>query len=102
MKILSRQALTKTNFLRKQGFATTNKEFIDLDNKYVAHNYKPLPVVVSKGEGIYIWDVEGNKYYDFHCGYSSNNQGHCHPKILKALIDQAQRLTMTSRAFHND
>lgn len=80
----------------------TNKAVVDKDLKYVAHNYKPLPVALSRGQGIYVWDVEGKKYYDFLCGYSSNNQGHSHPKIIKALVDQAQKITMTSRAFHND
>jgi ornithine--oxo-acid transaminase len=79
-----------------------NKDYIDLDLKYCAHNYKPLPVVLAKGEGIYVEDVEGRQYFDFLCGYSSNNQGHCHPKILKAFMEQALRITQTSRAFHND
>ena len=70
--------------------------------KYAAHNYKPLPVVIHKGQGIFVWDVEGKKYYDFLCGYSSNNQGHSHPKILKTLYEQSQLVTMTSRAFMND
>jgi ornithine--oxo-acid transaminase len=73
-----------------------------LENKYGAQNYHPLPVVLSKGEGVFVWDVEGKKYYDFLSAYSSLNQGHCHPKILGALNEQAQRLTLTSRAFYND
>ena len=77
-------------------------DFLDLELKYGAHNYHPLPVVLSKGEGIYVWDVEGKKYYDFLSAYSAVNQGHCHPKIIKALNDQANLLTLTSRAFHND
>ncbi len=80
----------------------TSQEAIALENKYGAHNYHPLPVVLSKGEGIYVWDVEGKKYYDFLSAYSAVNQGHCHPRIIKALTDQASVLTLTSRAFHND
>ncbi len=80
----------------------TSQQAIDLENKYGAHNYHPLPVVLKKGEGIYVWDVEGKKYYDFLSSYSAVNQGHCHPKIIKALTDQASILTLTSRAFHND
>lgn len=76
--------------------------FIDLEDKYGAHNYHPLPVVLSRGEGVYLWDVEGKRYYDFLSGYSAVNQGHCHPAIISALIEQAQKLTLTSRAFHND
>ena len=70
--------------------------------KYVAHNYKPLPITITKGQGCFLYDVEGKKYIDFHSGYSSTNQGHAHPKILKAFIDQSKRLTQTSRAFYND
>ncbi len=76
--------------------------YIDLEDKYGAHNYHPLPVVLSKGEGVYLWDVEGKKYFDFLSAYSAVNQGHCHPHIIKALNDQASILTLTSRAFHND
>ena len=65
----------------------TNQQYIDLDNKYVAHNYSPLPVTIRSAKGLFVTDVEGNKYYDFLNGYSSNNQGHCHPKIVKALIE---------------
>lgn len=81
---------------------TSSQEAIDLEHKYGAHNYHPLPVVLSKGEGVYLWDVEGKKYFDFLSAYSAVNQGHCHPKILGALTEQAQKLTLTSRAFHND
>ena len=77
-------------------------EAIALENRYGAHNYHPLPVVLTKGEGVYVWDVEGKKYYDFLSAYSAVNQGHCHPKIIGALTEQAQRLTLTSRAFYND
>ena len=75
---------------------------INLENKYGAHNYHPLPVVLSKGEGIYVWDVEGKKYFDFLSAYSAVNQGHCHPKIINSLIEQSKILTLTSRAFYND
>jgi ornithine--oxo-acid transaminase len=75
---------------------------IDLENKYGAHNYHPLPVVLSRGEGVYVWDVDGKKYYDFLSAYSAVNQGHCHPKIVDAMVKQAQTLTLTSRAFYND
>ncbi|MDH7912731.1 ornithine--oxo-acid transaminase [Winogradskyella sp. SYSU M77433] len=80
----------------------TSQQAIDLENKYGAHNYHPLPVVLSKGEGVYVWDVEGKKYYDFLSAYSAVNQGHCHPKIVGAMTSQAQTLTLTSRAFYND
>ncbi|RZN82923.1 MAG: ornithine--oxo-acid transaminase [Winogradskyella sp.] len=80
----------------------TSQQAIDLENKYGAHNYHPLPVVLSKGEGVYVWDVEGKKYYDFLSAYSAVNQGHCHPKIVGAMNNQAQTLTLTSRAFYND
>jgi ornithine--oxo-acid transaminase len=76
--------------------------YIDLEDSYGAHNYHPIPVVISKASGVEMWDVEGKKYYDFLSGYSAVNQGHCHPRIIKALIDQASRLTLTSRAFYND
>lgn len=79
-----------------------SQQLIDLENKYGAHNYHPLPVVLAKGEGVYVWDVEGKKYYDFLSAYSAVNQGHSHPKILKALVDQASTLALTSRAFYNN
>ena len=79
----------------------TSEKAIELEDKYGAHNYHPLPVVIDKGEGVYVWDVEGRKYFDFLSAYSAVNQGHCHPDIIKALTDQAQRLTLTSRAFYN-
>lgn len=81
---------------------TKSEEFIELEHHYGAHNYHPLPVVLEKGEGAFVWDVEGKKYFDFLSAYSAVNQGHCHPKIVKALCDQAQTLTLTSRAFYND
>lgn len=77
-------------------------DFIALENQFGAHNYHPLPVVLNKGEGIFVWDVEGNKYFDFLSAYSAVNQGHCHPKIIEALNSQSKKLTLTSRAFHND
>jgi len=80
----------------------TSQQAMDLENKYGAHNYHPLPVVLSRGEGVYVWDVEGKQYYDFLSAYSAVNQGHCHPKIVNALTQQAQNLTLTSRAFYND
>ncbi len=80
----------------------TSNDAIALEEKYGAHNYHPLPVVLTKGEGVFVWDVEGKKYYDFLSAYSAVNQGHCHPKLVKALTDQAQQLTLTSRAFYND
>ncbi len=81
---------------------TTSREAILLEDKYGAHNYHPLPVVLSKGEGVFLWDVEGKRYYDFLSAYSAVNQGHCHPRIINALIEQAKELTLTSRAFYND
>jgi len=79
----------------------TQQDYIDREDKYGAHNYHPLPVVLEKGEGIYVWDVDGKKYFDFLSAYSAVNQGHCHPRIIKALTDQAQDLTLTSRAFYS-
>ncbi|RYD96469.1 MAG: ornithine--oxo-acid transaminase [Sphingobacteriales bacterium] len=76
--------------------------YIQREEQFGAHNYHPLPVVLNKGEGVYLWDVDGKRYYDFLSGYSAVNQGHCHPKIIAALIEQAQKLTLTSRAFHSD
>ncbi|WP_205512778.1 ornithine--oxo-acid transaminase [Longitalea arenae] len=78
------------------------KHYLDLEEKYGAHNYHPLPVVLQKGEGVYVWDVDGKRYYDFLSGYSAVNQGHCHPRIIAAFMMQAQQLTLTSRAFYND
>ena len=81
---------------------TKNSQYyIDLENKHGAHNYHPLPVVLEKGEGVFVWDVEGKKYYDFLSAYSAVNQGHSHPKIVNALVNQAQKLALTSRAFYN-
>jgi ornithine--oxo-acid transaminase len=80
----------------------SSKEAMELENKYGAHNYHPLPVVLSRGEGVFVWDIEGKKYYDFLSAYSAVNQGHCHPKIIGALKEQAETLTLTSRAFYSD
>lgn len=79
-----------------------NEQLIALENAHGAHNYHPLPVVLKRGEGIYVWDVDGKKYFDFLSAYSAVNQGHCHPKIINALVKQAQQLTLTSRAFHSE
>ena len=80
----------------------SSEELMQLEDKYGAHNYHPLPVVLARGEGAKVWDVEGNEYFDFLSAYSAVNQGHCHPRIIKALTDQAQKMTLTSRAFFND
>ena len=81
---------------------STSEDLIALEDRYGAHNYHPLPVVLAKGDGVFVWDVEGKKYYDFLSAYSAVNQGHCHPKIINALKSQAEKLTLTSRAFYND
>jgi ornithine--oxo-acid transaminase len=80
----------------------TSQELMQMESQYGAHNYHPLPVVLSRGSGVFLWDAEGKRYYDFLSAYSAVNQGHCHPRIIKALTEQAQRLTLTSRAFYND
>jgi ornithine--oxo-acid transaminase len=79
----------------------TSQDYINKEDKFGAHNYHPLPVVLERAEGVYVWDVEGKKYYDFLSAYSAVNQGHCHPKIVNAMIEQAKKLTLTSRAFYN-
>lgn len=78
------------------------KHYLALEDQYGAHNYHPIPVVLNKGQGVFVWDVDDKRYYDFLSGYSAVNQGHCHPKIIASLVEQAQKLTLTSRAFHND
>src|SRR5450432_3622668 len=88
--------------MASQTIASQTSYFIDLENTYGAHNYHPMPVVLHEGKGVFVWDVEGKKYYDFLSAYSAINQGHSHPKIIQTLIEQAQRLTLTSRAFHSD
>ena len=81
---------------------STTQYYTDLEDQYGAHNYHPLPVVLKKGKGVHVWDVDGKQYYDFLSGYSALNQGHCHPKLVEAIIEQAQQLTLTSRAFQSD
>lgn len=88
--------------MNRQTSVMTNAQAIELEEKYGAHNYHPIPVVLTRGEGVYVWDVEGNKYYDFLSAYSALNQGHCHPRIIETLKQQASRLTLTSRAFYSD
>lgn len=88
--------------LAEMNTSTKAQQLIDLEDKYGAHNYHPLPVVLEKGQGVYVWDVDGKKYYDFLSAYSAVNQGHCHPKITQTLIEQSQTLALTSRAFHNN
>ena len=78
------------------------QHYLELEEKHGAHNYHPLPIVINRGQGVFVWDVDGKRYYDFLSGYSAINQGHCHPRIIATLVDQAQRLTLTSRAFHSD
>ncbi len=89
------EVLTTTN-------AIGSAEIIELENKYNAHNYHPLPVVLERGRGVYVWDMEGRRYYDFLSAYSAVNQGHCHPRLIAALTEQAQKLTLVSRAFHSN
>jgi ornithine--oxo-acid transaminase len=86
----------------QETFSSKAEEMIAKENKYGAHNYHPLPVVLKRGEGVFVWDMDGNKYFDFLSAYSAVNQGHCHPKIVNAMIKQAQTLTLTSRAFYNN
>ncbi|SDH65193.1 ornithine--oxo-acid transaminase [Flavobacterium omnivorum] len=86
----------------EQNLSSKSESLIAKENQYGAHNYHPLPVVLERGEGVHVWDVDGKKYYDFLSAYSAVNQGHCHPKIVGAMVKQAQTLTLTSRAFHND
>ena len=76
--------------------------YLELEDSYGAHNYHPIPVVLERGEGVFMWDVDGKRYYDFLSGYSALNQGHCHPRIINKLIEQSQKLTLTSRAFFNN
>ncbi|MGD1845823.1 MAG: aminotransferase class III-fold pyridoxal phosphate-dependent enzyme, partial [Salibacteraceae bacterium] len=91
----------ETTTVEKNNLMTSDKA-IALEDRFGAHNYHPLPVVLSKGEGVFVWDVEGKRYYDFLSAYSAVNQGHCHPHIINAMIEQAKTLTLTSRAFYND
>lgn len=92
-----------TNYMHATIELSANTQYyLELEEKYGAHNYHPLPVVLNKGQGVFVWDVDGNRYYDFLSGYSAVNQGHCHPSIIAALTEQAQHLTLTSRAFHSN
>jgi ornithine--oxo-acid transaminase len=93
---------SKTSFMNVTMEKLSSEQLMQLEDKHGAHNYHPLPVVLAKGEGVFVWDVEGKRYYDFLSAYSAVNQGHCHPKIVNAMVDQAQTLTLTSRAFYND
>jgi ornithine--oxo-acid transaminase len=88
--------------LTQQSVSSNAAYHLDLEDKYGAHNYHPIPVVLEKGQGVFLWDVDGKRYYDFLSGYSALNQGHCHPRIIGKLVEQAQKLTLTSRAFFND
>lgn len=93
---------TSTNGSESRFHASSTDGAIAIENEYAAHNYHPLPVVFSKAQGVHVWDPEGRKYLDFLSAYSAVNQGHCHPELVKALTEQASRLTLSSRAFHND
>lgn len=88
--------------MNKETTSLSSKDLIALEDKYGAHNYHPLPVVLARGEGVYVWDAEGKKYYDFLSAYSAINQGHCHPRIVNTMKEQAETLCLTSRAFYND
>lgn len=103
--MIHKDSIKNTNFggmsTRVEPLSKT-QQYIEQELQYGAHNYHPLPVVLERGEGVFLWDVEGKRYYDFLSGYSAVNQGHCHPKIVGALLEQASRLTLTSRAFHSD
>lgn len=94
--------MSTAEIAERVGPAPTTAELIELEERYGAHNYHPLDVVVARAEGVWVWDVEGNRYMDFLASYSAVNQGHCHPKIVAALVDQARKVTLTSRAFRND
>ena len=88
--------------IKEQSELTKSDYFIELEHEFGAHNYHPIPVVIERAEGIYMYDVEGKQYFDFLSAYSAVNQGHCHPRIIAAMLNQAQKLTLTSRAFHNN
>jgi len=94
--------LNDINAYWNRSWMMNTKDYMEIENTYGAHNYHPLDIVISKAEGIWVWDVEGNKYMDFLAAYSAVNQGHCHPRIFKAMVDQAKKVTLTSRAFRND
>jgi ornithine--oxo-acid transaminase len=95
-------ARSKSTAATTDSISEQSRRYISLEDQHGAHNYHPLPVVLSRGEGVYVYDVDGKQYFDFLSAYSAVNQGHCHPKIINALVEQAQKLTLTSRAFHND
>ena len=101
-QLLSRSSLLLKRSLSTQTVSPTAQKFIDLEHATSAHNYHPLPVVLTRGLGVHVWDVDGKQYFDFLSAYSAVNQGHCHPRIVAALKDQAEKLTLTSRAFHSD
>src|SRR6202142_279404 len=86
----------------ERAMSLATSDFVAIEHSLGAHNYKPLDVVLTRGEGVWVWDVDGNRYLDCLSAYSAVNQGHCHPKILAAMVEQAQKLTLASRAFHND
>lgn len=88
--------------IASMSLSSLTQQLLEREEKFSAHNYHPLPVMLTRGEGVYVWDVDDKRYYDFLSGYSAVNQGHCHPKIIAAFIEQAQKLTLTSRAFHSD
>jgi len=94
--------LTKFRMSFIPALSGTTQHYLQLEEQYGAHNYHPIPVVLKRGEGVFVWDVDNKRYYDFLSGYSAVNQGHCHPAIIASLVEQAQKLTLTSRAFHND
>lgn len=99
---LSHRGFSTANSAVANARVSSSEVVIDKESRYGAHNYKPLPVALCRGEGVFVWDVEGKRYYDFLSGYSALNHGHAHPKIVAALADQAAKLTLTSRAFYND
>lgn len=90
------------HMLATNTMSNLTQQLLEREEKYSAHNYHPLPVMITRGEGVFMWDVDGKRYYDFLSGYSAVNQGHCHPRIVQSLVEQAQKLTLTSRAFHSD
>lgn len=102
IKQTSFKTISTTKSLQTNKIGEKSDKIFKREDKFGAHNYHPLPVAIEKANGIFMWDVEGNKYFDYLSGYSAMNQGHCHPKIIKALNDQASTLTLTSRAFYNN
>jgi ornithine--oxo-acid transaminase len=99
---LARRCFSVSPNSEMASLSAKQREIIELEDQYGAHNYHPIPVVLTRGQGPFVWDVDGKRYFDFLSAYSAVNQGHCHPKIIAALVNQAQRLTLTSRAFYND